>query len=93
MKNINETNIKHVNKAEVSFDLSGGRHYKDIVISIINTMINSHRLQYLTDWEADHSTEKEQYDEKAEELKKIREQLRSFLKDADGASLKIIIEK
>ena len=41
---------------------------KDVIRNIVYTLSNQYRLQYLTDQENNHSTEKAPYDKKEENL-------------------------
>lgn len=54
---------------------------KSLAKSIISSMINDCKIQYMSQWEKDHSTSREQYDKNIEILREILGEINSSKED------------
>jgi hypothetical protein len=88
---INRTITIGKDRPRNSFELIYDNQTRDMVLSIIDTMINSYKLQYLSAWEKDHSTKKEPFNKKMESLRKTKDRIKN-LRIKDGISLNLKIE-
>lgn len=51
---------------------------KDMIIKMIDNQINNYKLEYLSQWEKDHSTTDELKNKKIEELKAKKKEIEAF---------------
>lgn len=92
---LNNLNMKtkRLSITEKDFDLNAS---KNMIIKAIDTQINNYKLQFLTDWEKDHSISFHEKDEKIkaleEEKKEIIELCRAINSDEPKVDLNISID-
>lgn len=64
----------------------------NMISSIIDAHINFYKLQFLSQWEADHSISTEDRDKKIGELKEKKKQLRSLIEQSKEEGGNISLE-
>ena len=64
---------------------------KDIISSMIDSIINYYKLQYLRDWERNHNIDKSSYDEKISELTNTKKQLLEQVKEGKEVNIESFI--
>jgi hypothetical protein len=63
---------------------------KDLLIPTIDSIINSYKLRYLTEWERDHS--KEPFHEEIDKLSEIKKEVLDLLKSVEEGRITIDIK-
>ena len=76
---------------EILNDNINNQDSKDIISTMIDSMINFYKLQYLRDWERNHNLDKSTYDEKISELMKTKKEILEYIKNGQEVNINSII--
>lgn len=71
---------KMIDIEEFNFKIDNTRN---VLHKVINSQINNYKLQYLTDWESDHSISSNTKDEKIKALEEKKDSLNVLLSEFD----------
>lgn len=87
--------MKEKQKLELEL-LNGSYNYselKDMVIPMLESMINSYKIQYMREWERDHSTDRSKFYDKISELENIIFKISNYSKRDGKIELISIIKE
>lgn len=65
---------------------------KDMIIRIIDNQINNYKLEYLSQWEKDHSTTAELKNKKIEELELKKKEIEFFFNKSNSNGSRFTIQ-
>jgi|TARA_B110000908_G_scaffold39288_1_gene47462 hypothetical protein len=85
--------IKQLNKSNLISGVYNPNEAKTILTSIINKNINEYKLQYMRNWEQDHTINQQVLDDKIIELTQKKKNFEKIVKEANAGGYSICLDE
>ncbi|MCB0494955.1 MAG: hypothetical protein KDC79_02370 [Cyclobacteriaceae bacterium] len=75
--------MKPINITFEDYELSQ-QESKELLVTIIDSRINQHKIEYLSNWEKDHTISSEPTDERMDALESVKNELTKAIEENDS---------